>query len=44
MDEGTLPAAIDGHRRTIELYEQQLVAIDADISDAKAALWGNADA
>jgi transcriptional regulator with XRE-family HTH domain len=44
MDEGTPTAAIDGHRRTIELYEQQLVAIDADISDTKAALWGDADA
>jgi transcriptional regulator with XRE-family HTH domain len=44
MDEGTPPAAIDGHRRMIELYEQQLVAIDADISDAKAAVWGSADA
>lgn len=44
LDESTPTAALAGIRRTIELYEQQLVAIDADISDAKATLWGNADA
>lgn len=39
LDEETPPDAIEGIRRTIESYEQQLVRMEADISDAKAALW-----
>jgi hypothetical protein len=42
LGEETPPDSLDGIRRTIESYEQQLVRMEAEITDAKAALWGNA--